>query len=98
MIRIVCKKGNNIYTLSVSTAVTEDFGTVEVYGIRIMGKCQTAEIDDISEDYHYVKKLFDLMVEETLYPEHLLDVVEDYLSGTFSIMPCRGQRVQTYTA
>ena len=83
MVKIVCKRGDNIYTLSVSTAVTEDFGTVEVYGIRIMGKCQTAEVDDISADYHYVKRLFDLIVEEELYPEHLLDVVEDYLSGAF---------------
>ena len=44
MVKIVCKKGDNIYTLSVSTEMIEDFGVVEVYGIRIMGKCQTAEI------------------------------------------------------
>ena len=60
MVKIVCKKGDNIYTLSVSTEMIEDFGVVEVYGIRIMGKYQTAEIDDISEDYHYVRRLFDL--------------------------------------
>ena len=83
MVKIVCKKGDNIYTLSVSTEMMEDFGMVEVYGIRIMGKCQTAEVDDISADYHYVGRLFDLIVEEELYPEHLLDVVEDYLSGVF---------------
>ena len=83
MVKIVCKRGDNIYTLSVSTEMIEDFGVVEVYGIRIMGKCQTAEVDDISADYHYVRRLFDLIVEEELYPEHLLDVVEDYLSGAF---------------
>ena len=74
--KIVCKKGDSIYTLSVSTEMIEDFGMVEVYGIRIMGKCQTAEVDDISADYHYVRRLFDLIVEEEL-------VVEDYLSGAF---------------
>ena len=83
MVKIVCKKGDNIYTLSVSTAIIEEVGAVEVYGIRIMGKYGTAEVDDISVDYHYVRRLFDLLVEEELYPEHLLDVVEDYLSGAF---------------
>ena len=70
MVKIVCKKGDNIYTLSVSTEMIEDFGVVEVYGIRIMGECCKAEIKDISEDYYYVKHLFDLIVEEELYPEH----------------------------
>ena len=65
MIRIVCKKGNNIYTLSVSTAVTEDVGTVEVYGIRIMGECCKAEIKAISEDYYYVKHLFSKRLVKT---------------------------------
>ncbi len=95
---IVCQKENNVYTLSASTAIIEEVGAVEVYGIQIRGEGRQAEVKDISEDYSYVKKLFDLMVEETLYPEHLLDVVEDYLSGAFSTMPCRGQEVQTYTA
>ena len=83
MVKIVCKKGDNIYTLSVSTAIIEEVGNVKVYGIRIMGKYRTAEVNDISADYHYVRRLFDLIVEEELYPEHLLDVVEDYLSGAF---------------
>ena len=83
MVKIVCKKGDNIYTLSVSTAIIEEVGNVKVYGIRIMGKYRTAEVNDISADYHYVGRLFDLIVEEELYPEHLLDVVEDYLSGVF---------------
>lgn len=83
MVKIVCKKGDNIYTLSVSTAIIEEVGNVKVYGIRIMGKYRTAEVNDISVDYHYVRRLFDLIVEEELYPEHLLDVVEDYLSGAF---------------
>ena len=83
MVKIVCKKGDNIYTLSVYTAIIEETGAVEVYGIRIMGEGRTAEVDDISVDYHYVRRLFDLIVEEELYPEHLFDVVEDYLSGAF---------------
>ena len=80
---IVCQKENNIYTLSASTAIIEEVGAVEVYGIQIRGESRQAEVKDISEDYHYVRRLFDLIVEEELYPEHLLDVVEDYLSGAF---------------
>ena len=99
MAKIVFKKGDNIYTLSFSTEMIEDFGMVEVYGIRIMGKCQTAEVDDISADYHYVRRLFDLIVEEELYPEHLLDVVEDYLSGAFpKIIPFRWEIEQSCIA
>ena len=99
MVKIVCKKGDNIYTLSVSTAIIEEVGAVEVYGIRIMGKYRTAEVSDISADYHYVGRLFDLIVEEELYPEHLLDVVEDYLSGAFpKIIPFRWEIEQSCIA
>ena len=59
MVKIVCKKGDNIYTLTVSTAIIEEVGNVKVYGIRIMGKYRTAEVNDISADYHYVGRLFD---------------------------------------
>ena len=39
-----------------------------------------SEVKDISDDYDFVCMLFDMIVEEELYPEHLMDVVEDYLS------------------
>ena len=34
---------------------------------------------DISDDFNFVHSLFDLMVERELYPEHLENVVEDFL-------------------
>ena len=99
MIRIVCKKGKNIYALSVSTVIIEDYGATEVYGIQIMGEDRKSEIQDISENYDYVKSLYDLIVEEELCPEHLHDVVEDYLSGCFSkIIPLRSGCEQPYIA
>ncbi len=57
---------------------------MDVYGIFIRGQGKTASINDISSDYQSVHYLYNLVVEEELYPEHLTDVVEDFLSGAFS--------------
>lgn len=51
-----------------------------VYGISISDSQNMITVEDISCDYIAVKELFELMVEEQLYPEHLYDVVEDFLS------------------
>lgn len=99
MTRMVCKKGRNIYALLTSVIESEDFAPTLVYGIRIMNESQKAEVLDISADFDSVRSLFDLIVEEELYPEHLLDVVEDYLSGSFSnIIPSKLESEQSYTA
>lgn len=80
MVRLVHKNEDYIYTLSESTIHSEDFGAVKVYGISIMGENQKAEVTDISDNFRFVSNLFELIVEEELYPEHLQDVVEDFLS------------------
>ena len=99
MTRIVCKKGKNIYALVESVIESEDFAPTLVYGIRIMNESQKAEVLDISDDFDSVRSLFDLLVEEELYPEHLLDVAEDYLSGSFSsTMLSRMESGKSYTA
>ena len=41
---------------------------------------QKTEVTDISDDFNFVRSLFDLMVEGELCPEHLENVVEDFLS------------------
>ena len=74
MVRIVRKSESYIYTLSEFTV------KVTVYGISISDKFQKAEVTDISDDFNFVRSLFDLMVEGELYPEHLENVVEDFLS------------------
>lgn len=84
MTPIVCKKGKTIYALLTSVIESEDFAPTLVYGIRIMNENQKSEVLDISDNFDSVSSLFDLIVEEELYPEHLLDVAEDYLSGCFS--------------
>ena len=78
MIIILEIKGNYIYLLIKNIVTISGIGKSSVYGIRIIGG-NTAYIPDISNDYISVRNLFDLIVEEELYPEHLYDVVEDYL-------------------
>ena len=80
MINTVLKKGEHIYQLSESVVNSEDSGMIKVYGISIIGKDQKAEITDISDNFHFVSSLFELIADEELYPEHLYDVVEDFLS------------------
>lgn len=84
MIKAMCKKGNFIYVLSATRINTIAFGKIQVYGISICSGRQSVSVKDISNDYTLVRYLFDLIVEEELYPEHLYDVVEDYLSGNLT--------------
>lgn len=84
MVRSVCVKGKHIYALTVSTIHFQDFGLVDIYGISIIGQGKTVSIKDISSDYNAIHYLYNLIVSEELYPEHLYDVVEDFLSGAFS--------------
>lgn len=52
----------------------------KVYGIRITDGQSSVEAKDISNDYNTVLKLFNLITDGELFPEHLSDVVEDYVS------------------
>ena len=99
MVISICKKGNYTYVLSKTAIMSEKPETVIVYGISIIGKEQRASIDDISDNYSFVKCLFDLLVDEELYPEHLYDVVDDYLSDGFSvIIPFKRRYENTFIA
>ena len=51
-----------------------------VYGISVSDSENMISVEDISPDYTAVKNLFELIYEEQLYPEHLYDVIEDFLS------------------
>lgn len=99
MVRSVYQTGGYTYVLSKSIICTEDFGTTAVYGISIFGDEQQASVKDISDDYNYVYRLFELIIEEELYPEHLRDVVEDYLSGRLTkIIPFKATLRQPHIA
>lgn len=87
MVRMVCKNGDYAYILSQSTIISADSGKVDVYGISIVGAEEKAEVTDVSNDFNFVLNLFDLIVEGGLYPVHLYDVVEDFLSDSLHILP-----------
>ena len=100
MVVISCKKGkftyvlakNKInsedfgYVLAKNKINSEDFGTAVVYGISIIDKKKVTAVENISDDFCFVHYLFDLIVEEELYPEHLYDVVEDFLSEKYPLI------------
>lgn len=81
MVRSFRKNRQYTYVLSDSALRSEEFGVRTMYGISIIGDSETVSIEDISDDFCFVSHLFDLIVEEELYPEHLHDVVEDFLSS-----------------
>ena len=84
MVKSVYVKGKYVYALTVSTIHFQNFGLIDTYGITISGHGKTVSIKDISSDYNAVHYLYNLIVSEELYPEHLYDVAEDFLSGAFS--------------
>lgn len=78
--RKICTTGNYIYALFNTIIELENYAITEVYGITISEGNNVVTVEDISDDYDFALKLFDMIVEGELYPEHLKDVVEDYLS------------------
>ena len=77
-----------IYEMTESLEHVDEHGIMKVYGISISNRrqelCQLAgescRIDGISPDYNEIKSLKDLMEKLELYPIHLYDVIEDFLS------------------
>lgn len=68
------------YELTMTYFLDDDNIRHKVYGISIRDSELFEHIEDISDHLKEVEKLFDLMAEEQLYPEHLLDVAEDYVN------------------
>ena len=52
-----------------------------MYGISIIGEHERASVKAISDDFCFVCELYILIADEKLYPEHLRDVVENYLAA-----------------
>lgn len=77
-----------IYEVTENVELLENAGIMTVYGIEIrnanpllaQNDGEYACIDNISPVYEDVKHLKDLMEELELYPVHLQNVVEDFLS------------------
>ena len=59
----------------------ESSGSRTMYGISIISEHERASVKAISYDFCFVCELYNLIADEELYPEHLRDVVEDYLAA-----------------
>ncbi len=74
------KRDELTYTLTSSEREIEDNGAVTVYGIGISDNVEEHDEEDISDDGTAVTELFHQMVDGQVYPEHLQDIVEDFVS------------------
>ena len=78
-----------IYEITESVDFVEDTGSIKTYGIRIYNadkkiagrKNESCRVDSISPDYPKIAAFKQMLEEFGLYPIHLRDVVEDFLSS-----------------
>ena len=68
------------YSMIETTADIQEAGRISVYGIEICGVNEKSCVEDISCELEEVKHLFALIVEEKVFPEHLCDIAEDFIS------------------
>ena len=81
MTRTYRKSGEYFYVVSDTTIPMGSSGSRTMYGISIIGEHERASVKAISDDFCFVCELYNLIADEELYPEHLRDVVEDYLDS-----------------
>ena len=70
------------YRPVLQTVFSEELGSyIETYGIcaQRLG-IELVLIPDVSTDLEKVKRLADILTANDLYPEHLYDVIEDFLA------------------
>ena len=80
MTRTYRKSGKYFYEISDTTIPMGSSGSRTMYGISIIGEHKRASVKAISSDFCFVCELYNLIADEVVYPEHLRDVVEYYLS------------------
>lgn len=77
-----------VYELTSRKEYVEDLGEVLLYGIRIYNSIpeisllegESSRVDGISDNIDEVKNLCKILEEEKVFPVHLIDIIEDYLS------------------
>ncbi len=81
-------KDTYLYEITESEEIIEETGRLKTYGIMICHsnrefanqKNEYCRIDNISPDYNKIVDLKNLIERLELYPIHLPDVIEDFLS------------------
>ncbi len=66
------------------TLTSEELGTYSTFGIQVLLAEETVLdlVSDVSTDLAEVQRLADLCTEQQLHPEHLREVVEDFLNNS----------------
>ena len=66
---------------------SEDLGTYTTYGISARAvEDELFLISDVSTDFEKVRQLADLLTEQELHPEHLGDIIEDFLTDEDAVL------------
>lgn len=69
------------YVPVMETLENDDIGTYVSYGISVRTvEDEIAFVSDVSTDLEAVQKLADRCTEQELRPEHLCDVIDDFLA------------------
>ena len=69
------------------TLTTDDGESYVTYGISVRAvEEEIGKISDVSTEYQKVRRLADLCTEQELSPEHLDDVVEDFLADEDAVL------------
>ncbi len=71
-----------VYAIYPTSWMDEEGVKIRTYGIAMLDK--NGEwlkwADDITDDYRRLQRFCDLICREQAYPEHLMDLVEDFLT------------------
>ncbi|MBQ8135364.1 MAG: hypothetical protein IJ192_13320 [Clostridia bacterium] len=67
------------YRIFSSVVMIPDYGYATTYGISISGDNVYECVEDITDEFDKLKTFCELLCKEKAYPEHLKDLVEDFL-------------------
>ena len=82
------EKDTYICEITTKKVSIDETGIITVYGINMYNRNKNLSelenehccVDDISDDLEKVKRLRGLLIECDVYPVHLKEIVEDFLS------------------
>lgn len=83
---VFCNKVRYRYVPVQETLTSDELGTYVTYGISVRAvEEEIAFISDVSADFEEIRHLADVCTENQLSPEHLSEVIYDFISeGTLN--------------
>ncbi len=78
---VFCKKPRYRYVPVQETLTSDELGTYVTYSISVQTVSEEiAFVRDVSTDYQEIRQLTELCTDKELDPDHLNDVIEDFLA------------------